>query len=496
MFRERVSTLLHQGDTYAKRLDAERRRSVDLDAAVRALRVEHLQARKALCTTTTAAQCTGTTALKSIVTLESRLDNVLTRYNEVCNANKALREHIQVLRRDKMQQVAVSEKLARETVQVETENAQVLDASQAASDARDRAQREMEALRHQVKKDGHVFEAKWVEKTSQLAHDRLLMRELRASKNGVPAAIVPSPSTLFLDRKGGDEELRNETAHHEKLLHEKATDLQKQSDQLRTCQEHLACIKGKTGEVDATKLATALVVAEEKSFAFCKMINELQTEIEALEVANHKLEVDVKDQTRAGGMEASAEDTRTCAVQHQVVEAQIAKAREKVRQLDTRQKEASAGLDVLKVGAVNLFHKLQGGNDEAFASQLATHGATDVTLTTLVGWIEQRVGELVDIHNIATNASLVTLGASDPAMKAEGQVAWSKGPRHLRSRRGGACVHATGTLVRPPLPTADDFDSDTEEPQDEVRPCRIDDLLEKTAAGLTQRKEKLGRQKR
>ncbi|GMF44626.1 unnamed protein product [Phytophthora fragariaefolia] len=522
MFRERVTALMQQGDTYAKRLDSERRRSHDLDLALRTLRVEHFQSRKALCDAMNAQLCAATTELKPIRTLENRLDKVLTRYNEVCNTNKALREQIQALRREKVQQAAVLDKLERETTQSLGEVAQVTQASQAAGDARDRANRQSEALRNQLTEDGNNFESGWFEKTGQLAEDRAMIRDiprLRTPKSpsrphfinsttpGSTSSPLPSNSsgrTLpggFKLLSTPDIKLRDETQKNERLLHEKANDLQKQSERLRTAQDGLAKIKRKTGERDSHALAAALVAAEEKNFSLFNMINELSTEMEALEVENNALEAQVNEQTRDGSL-GSAEDARRRALRQQL-EDQIEKSRQKVARLESRYSEAAEAGEVMKAGAMGLFHKLQGPNDEAFAAQLSAHGVTDITMTQLLGLIEQRVGELVDIHNIATNApAAAALGAQHPTMKVDVGGHDSGHPRHSRNGerpRGGGGSNTSGVLLRPTPPTADDFgDSDNDEPQqdDVLRPCKISDIQEKTAAAVGRRKEKQIRAKR
>lgn len=158
----------------------------------------------------------------------------------------------------------------------------------------------------------------------------------------------------------------------------------------------------------------------------------------------------------------------------------------------------------MKAGAMGLFHKLQGPNDEAFAAQLSAHGVTDVTMAQLLGLIEQRVGELVDIHNIATNApAAAALGSQHPTMKVDVGGHDSGHTRHSRNgdrpRGGAGASNATGALLRPTPPAADDFgDSDNDEPQqdDVLRPCKISDIQEKTAAAVGRRKEKQIRAKR
>lgn len=86
MFQSRVNSLMQQGDTYAKRLDFEKRRAHELDMCLTRLRTLHYETKKKLCNTTNAQLCAATTEIKSIRTLENRLDKVLTRYNEVVRA--------------------------------------------------------------------------------------------------------------------------------------------------------------------------------------------------------------------------------------------------------------------------------------------------------------------------------------------------------------------------------------------------------------------------
>ncbi|RLN57391.1 hypothetical protein BBJ28_00002697 [Nothophytophthora sp. Chile5] len=526
MFRERVSALMQQGDTYAKRLDGERRRSHDLDLALRSLRTEHFRARKALCDSTNAQLCAATTELKPLRTLENRLDKVLTRYNEVCNANKALREQIQALRREKVQQGAVLDKLERETAQAQAEAAQMTQAAQAAGDARDRANRQSDALRRQLNEDGDDFEAGWREKTGQLAEDRATIRDiprLRTPKSpsrphflngsatsessGSPMASSgsrPLPGAFKL-LSTPDVKLRDETQKTEWLLQEKASDLRRQSERLRTAQEGLAKIKRKTGEKDPQVLVATLLAAEEKNFSLFNMINELSTEMEALEVENNGLEAQVREQTRDGSA-GSAEDAHRRALKQQL-EDQIDKSRQKVARLEARYGEAAEATEVTKAGALALFHKLQHPSDEAFAAQVA-QGLTDVTMAQLLGIIEQRVGELVDIHNIATNApAAAALGAQqprNPSMKADSHDATGHAriSRNGDRPRGGLATAAAGSggvLLRPTPPTAEDFgDSDNDEPQqdDVLRPCKISEIQEKTASAVGRRKEKQVRAKR
>ncbi|DBA04732.1 TPA: hypothetical protein N0F65_004369 [Lagenidium giganteum] len=504
MFRDRVNTLMQQGDTYAKRLDFERRRSHDLDVMLVQMREMHFAARKKLCQTTNAQKDAATSDVKSIRTLENRLEKVLTRYNEVCNANKKLRDDIQSLRREKVQQQQVHEKLERETHQKQSEIAKIASATQCAYDARDRANRQIEALRSQVMGEDDEFESGWMEKRTQLEQDRANIRD-------IPRLRTPkSPSRhMMLGSSAGtpggfkllstpDIKLRDETLKNVRLITEKESDLRKQSERLKTVEDGLAKIKKKTGVADPDELAQALLTAEEKNFSLFNMINELNTEMELIEIENNALE-ELIEECRGSGV--NSDSYRQHLRQH--LEDQIEKSKQKVQYYEMRHAESAEAVDTMKNGGMSIFHKV-GHNDEAFAQQLLSHGITEVNMTKLLGIIEQRIGELVDIHNIATNAPASPLkpdssdGHSKPsrggAADKKNAAATHGAGSHHHAVSGASVVAA---LLRPVPPAADDFgDSDNDEQDELVRPCKISDIQEKTASSVGRRKEKPNRSKR
>jgi hypothetical protein len=111
MFRERVVTLMHQGDNFSKKLDLEKRRGMELDTCLLNLRELHLETKKKYFRSIHGTAGTGsgsthgipstsggarsqvlpvTTAaneIKAFRTLENRLEKILTRYNEVVSSH-------------------------------------------------------------------------------------------------------------------------------------------------------------------------------------------------------------------------------------------------------------------------------------------------------------------------------------------------------------------------------------------------------------------------
>lgn len=444
------------------------------------------------------------------------------------NANKKLRDEIQSLRREKVQQQQVHEKLERETHAKQSEVVKVTSAAQSACDARDRANRQADAIRAQLADDDDVFEHGWVEKKVQLEQDRANIRDIprlrtpKSPSNVVGRLGATGPSANgSTGRYGGsansnrfkllstpDVKLRDETLKNVWLVNEKESDLRRQSERLKAVEDGLTKIKKKTGVHDAEALATALLSAEEKNFSLFNMINQLNTEMEALEIENNDVEARIAQCTGSGGHNNNHSDAYRQELKTHL-EDQIDKSKQKVAFFEQHHRESADAMETMTTGATGIFHKLgPSDDDDAFAQQLASHGASDVTVVKLLGLIEQRIGELVDIHNIATNAPMSPLKhASEVAADTGSSSGGGNGHllKTVKKGAGGASVsstHATpfssGSLhVRPTPPTADDFnDSDNDELDDVVRPCSIAEIQEKTAAAVGRRKEKQARSKR
>lgn len=416
-----------------------------------------------------------------------------------------------------MQQQQVHEKLERETHMKQAEVAKVASAAKSAAESRDRANRQADAIRAQLAEDDDEFESGWIERKVQLEQDRANIRDiprLRTPKSpgnragrlgggagggssGVAGGGVPGGFKLL---STPDVKLRDETLKNVWLLNEKESDLRRQSERLKSVEDGLTKIKKKTGVSDAEELAKALVSAEEKNFSLFNMVNQLNTEMEALEIENNEVE-ELIEQCRGSGH--NSDSHRQELKRH--LEDQIDKSKQKVAFFELRHGESAEAMETMKNGATSIFHKL-GHSDEAFAQQLSSHGVTDVTMVKLLGIIEQRIGELVDIHNIGTNAPASPLkhpeaadGTAHIKASKKGAGGGAGAPSHSHHAAGSSSgSHGTGGMpLRPTPPTADDFgDSDNDEQDDVVRPCKISEIQEKTAAAVGRRKEKQARTKR
>jgi hypothetical protein len=410
---------------------------------------------------------------------------------------------------------------------------------QNAFDVRDRINRQSEALKKQAANEDVEFEAGWMDQIQELKHDRANMKEtprLRPSKgNKSPMGRFNDTKSLSIPDnglstggginsgtvKGRTSNFRlpsgENTVTHQWLLNEKEFDLKKQMERVKFLEDALMKIKKKTNVFDVEELSNAFFTADEKNFSLFNMINELNTEMEALEIENNIFEQLVEE---CKGSDVNSDSYRRKLKQH--LEDQIEKSKQKVTYFEMRHAETAEAMEAMKTGAMNIFHRV-GYKDETFTQELLSSGniITEINMMKLLGVIEQRVGELVDIHNIATNAPTFHAGHGGYGIREGGYRSDSQdttstshnGVKHPSgksdNKKGNNNLVGNGTFgLRPTLPSADDFgDSDNEDngsttntsgspgtgntgQDDTVRPCKISEIQEKTAAIVGRRKEK------
>ncbi|KDO34834.1 hypothetical protein SPRG_00895 [Saprolegnia parasitica CBS 223.65] len=476
--QDQVRTLQIQGDYYARKVEIEKRRGVELDKQLKTYRETHNETRRMMSASTPpAAKAPLDTASdqKSLRILENRLEKVLIRLNEACNANKKLREQIQNLRREKVQQQQIHEKLDRELHTKAQDVTKTSQLTQSIFDARDRAQRQVEALRAQAAEESARFEADWNERREVIEVDRMTMRSIQ--NHGSMFAQYDDENDGSRDNGTPDAKLRDDTMKASWLIAAKDADLRKQTERLKAYEDGLAKVRKKTGIKDIGELASALLAAEEKNFSLFNMINELNTEMESVEIENNRFQ-DMINEVQGCGSDLNRARIKAS------LEAQIEKSHVKAMHFEARAAESNAVIESIKAGAMNIFHKI-GYNDEALLQQLNSTGLTDINMLKFLGIIEKRIGEIVQMHNIVYTQSSsgskldVTLGLSP-----------GKGP--VKRGNGNLGAHE----YHPTPPAADDFvDDDSDDSDELIKPCTLAEIQEKAAAAIGKRKDK-PRQKR
>merc|ERR1719337_6223 len=121
---------------------------------------------------------------KQIRILENRLDKALQKFNEAIEANRALREQIDTLRRERVVFDDIYKKLENELHSKKKEMANIIEQANAAYEARDSAQAQMAALKQQADKEHLEFEKEWRELGRLIENDKRMKEFMRAKVRG------------------------------------------------------------------------------------------------------------------------------------------------------------------------------------------------------------------------------------------------------------------------------------------------------------------------
>ena len=121
---------------------------------------------------------------RQIKILENRLDKALAKYNEALAHNKQLRLTIDDLRKERLVFDDIYKKLQVELEEKKREMGDIIEVSNKAFEARDRAVNEMARLKNQANKEQAAFEAEFSELGKQIEHDRR-MKEFMKNRRGV-----------------------------------------------------------------------------------------------------------------------------------------------------------------------------------------------------------------------------------------------------------------------------------------------------------------------
>merc|ERR1719386_240426 len=116
---------------------------------------------------------------KQIRILENRLDKALQKFNEAIEANRALREQIDTLRRERAVFDDIYKKLENELHSKKKEMANIIEQANAAYEARDSAQAQMAALKQQADKEHAEFEKEWRELGRLIENDKKMKEFMR-----------------------------------------------------------------------------------------------------------------------------------------------------------------------------------------------------------------------------------------------------------------------------------------------------------------------------
>jgi len=461
-----VARLQDQADAFTRKIELERRRGVDLETQIRKTKEKIDEQRRKMGGIDAAREDTVKTQ-RQIKILENRLDKALAKHNEALAKNKHLRRTVDDLRKERLVFDDIYEKLQHELEEKKLEMGNVIEVSNKAFEARDRAVHEMARLKTQANKEQAAFESEFAELGKQIEHDRRMKEFMRhrADDSEARAAEISRQAALA------------EAENNKKLVKSKWTFAKDRVSQgitaarVNSYAAAFATIAEFTGESDVEKLVEQFVEAEEENFRLFSYVNQLNSEIEKLEEQIAELTREIA-RHRGEGSAHDAEKARAV----RALDERLRRAESRARRYDRKYAAAMRTMAKLKDGAWRVFNKI-GCNTEVNRALLGEDGVTDHNVMQYLGVIEQRTNEILQMFAASRTASRTD------AQGLEGDGAFAA---LLRAGPTSAAAPASALRIDPPSTTAPMAEDDSEEEDDE-RPLTRDEIRLKMLRALRRR---------
>ena len=366
-----IAKLQDTGDMYTRKIELEKRRIDELDKQMQLMHKKIWEQRQKM-GGINASRENNQAIAKQIRILENRLDKALKKYNEALAHNKKLRENIDNLRRERLVFDQIYKKLEKELAEKKKEMARIIEISNKAYEARDAAQQEMAALKHQADKEQVEFEKEWKELGKMIEQDRKMKDFMKKEREKLslqaraapPAAALPTAPSLSLphthspsppppsaQEHRGEMSIEDEQKLKKKVLKgnwgiakDKAS-IHASMEKVQSYEEAFAKIQAATGISDIDELVTTFINAEDQNFALFNYVNELNAECEKLEeqIADIKAEIE-----KYKGQGLNTDNQRKKILKD--LEERLAKTEAKADQYDKKYEAAMRTVNALKVG--------------------------------------------------------------------------------------------------------------------------------------------------
>ena len=381
-----ITKLQDQADLFTRKIELEKRRVAELDKQIARMQVRIMEQRKKM-GGVNAARENNQQIQKQIKILENRLDKALVKYNEALAHNRALRDSIDNLRRERLVFDQIYKKLEKELAEKKKEMARIIEVSNKAYESRDTALNEMAALKSQAEKEQASFEQEWRELGKLIESDRKMKDFVKARDNGGGVGA-----------KRGDMNAEEESKLRKKVIKgnwsiakDKANQ-QVSMEKVQSYSEAFAKIQASTGVTDIDELVTTFINAEDQNFSLFNYVNELNHEIERLEEQITEIKTEI-DKYRGQGVNTDNQRKKIL----KDLEERLARTEGKAEVFEQKHAAAMKTVNALKEGIQKIFNKI-GCNTPAAREMLGEGGVTEKNMMKFLGIIEQRTNEILQMY--------------------------------------------------------------------------------------------------
>ena len=371
-----------QSEFFNRQVDNERRRLNELEKNSKVLiaRVEDLKAKSG-----SAAVKPDSQVRRHIRILEDRLDRAIIRFNDCLGVNKALREEIDNLRRERSAFEEVVDKMTKELHRKKEEIAKHTEMTNIAYEARDLGKARIRQLN--------------MERTQERDE---LVKKLKEIDEEMDRLDQQHAKSLELAEAASKEDEARQKRRFQNALLRQANDQQQDDglNQVRVFQEAFQQIKEATGVADVIELVNCFIDAEDENFSLFNFMNELHTEAARLDeqIADLRRELDDFNGT-------NSDSSRRSLLKN--LEVRLAQTEERSRLYEEKFEEGSRSLRESQV-IIEKIHKHIGAAAEMSPQQdmdIGNHGVTESNMMIYLGLIEQRLATMLRQQKIHFTSS-------------------------------------------------------------------------------------------
>uniref|UniRef100_A0A383V6K0 ODAD1 central coiled coil region domain-containing protein n=1 Tax=Tetradesmus obliquus TaxID=3088 RepID=A0A383V6K0_TETOB len=436
-----INKLQDEADLFTRKIQLERRKVLMLQQ-----QLEQLQS-KLGCTRTAMGGIFSakekTQALqKQIKILENRLEKQFIKYNEAITYNKQLREQIDNLRRERLMFEAINSNLDKDLARIKRNIADTITAANEAHAAKEKALSEVAVLKLAAEKEHAAFEEEWRQLSHIIEHDR---RAREAARQNEMAEREQRTQELLKSCEASAANRKKAVRSTWSIGMNKALAQNVSHEKVRLFGEAFAKIQEATGIQDIDELVAAFNAAEDANYTLFNYVNEVNTEVEALEdnIGRVRQEIDAYvAQARASEASASAAAGSTFM--------RSAAAEAKADAYERCLAGAAGVVEQLRGGIGSLF-ETAGCNTDAVHVLLGGEQLSDANLLAHLGIIEQRTNEVLQAYALSkpNHPALAELLHAQPIVAAPGHRIVIEPPSTLEPLGGAAGPGQLGSSYQP-----------------------------------------------
>lgn len=396
----RMVLVQDQGDQYTQKLAIETKNLEELTKAIKVMNSKILQQKKHM-GGVNAAKENQKMVQKQIRILENRLDKALVKFNEALAHNKALRETIDGLRRERVVFDNIYRKLEKELHDKKRQMAGIIETSNQAYESRDHAQMEMTAIEQQNAKERADFADQIAELDRLIEADRkkkdMLLRD--QGKDG-----IGQRGDMSMEEEA---KLKKKVAKGVWSMAKDKANIQVAEMKVQSYEEAFNKIKAATGITDVDKLVTTFIRNEEQNFSLFNFVNEQNNELEKLEEQIQTLHDEEEKYTQESGDDAN---------QHKQLlndlESRLQGTEASAEKYELKYQESTKTISALKAGIHSIFLKTE-CDTTAMADLLSDSQVTEANVMQYLGIIEQRTNEILQMWAAFTRRQAEVRGLGD-----------------------------------------------------------------------------------